>query len=102
MDRRLKTGAHFDGSDYEPHLDKLRLTGQIRRVWAAMVDGQWRTLRQIARATGDPESSISAQLRNLRKEKFGGFTVNKCRAGNQYSGWWEYQLESERQTEMNF
>ena len=42
-----------------------------------MVDGQERSLGQIAEATGDPESSVSAQLRHLRKPRMGGHTVKK-------------------------
>ena len=31
--------------------------------------GDWRTLRSIADCTGDPEASVSAQLRHLRKDR---------------------------------
>lgn len=85
-------GPHFDGSDYDPALDHARLTGQILRVFGAMQDGAWRTLDEIAALTGDPHASISAQLRHLRKEKFGAHTVNKRRRGEPSAGLWEYQL----------
>jgi predicted transcriptional regulator len=89
---RADTGAHFDGPDYVPDLDKARLTGQILRVYACMMDGQWRTLDEIAYVTGDPEASVSAQLRHLRKEKFGSHEVRKRRRGEGKRGLWEYQL----------
>jgi len=67
----------FDGSDYVRARDDVRLKGQLLRVWELMSDGKWRTLGEIARSTGDPESSISAQLRHLRKERFGAHTIEK-------------------------
>jgi hypothetical protein len=82
----------FDGSDYVPELDDRRLTGQILRIFDLMRDGEWRTLSDIESATGDPQSSISAQLRHLRKERFGGHTVNKRRQGDRSNGLFEYQL----------
>ena len=67
----------FDGSDYVRARDDVRLKGQLLRVWDCMSDGKWRTLGEIARLTGDPESSVSAQLRHLRKERFGAHTIEK-------------------------
>ena len=69
--------GRFDGSDYVATRDDVRLTGQLLRVWNAMQDGAWRTLDWIASTTGDPPASISAQLRHLRKERFGGHTVER-------------------------
>ena len=82
----------FNGPDYVPELDDVRLTGQILRVYELMKDARWRSLDDIARATGDPHASISAQLRHLRKERFGGHEVNKKRAGDEKSGLFIYQL----------
>lgn len=67
----------FNGDDYVASRDDVRLTGQLLRVWNVMCDGSWKTLPQIAEATGDPEASISAQLRHLRKPRFGGHTIEK-------------------------
>jgi hypothetical protein len=67
----------FDGADYNPTRDNARLTGQILRVWDCMCHGAWKTLRQISDETGDPESSVSAQLRHLRKPRFGAHTVER-------------------------
>ncbi len=82
----------FNGPDYIPELDDKRLTGQIKRIYTLMSDGSWRTLREIEIATLDPQASISAQLRHLRKERFGGHTVNKRRRGDESKGIYEYQL----------
>jgi len=84
--------ANFHGSNYNPALDKDRLTGQIRRIFDLMQDKHWRTLSEIEAITGDGQSSISAQLRNLRKPEFGMHTVNKKRRGNRKQGLFEYQL----------
>jgi hypothetical protein len=50
---------------------------------------QWFTLRQISSLINEPEASISAQLRHLRKERFGNHTVNRRHVGQ---GLYEYQL----------
>ena len=84
--------VRFDGTDYVPSLDDVRLTGQTQRVFNLMTDGRWRTLAEISLATGDPHASISAQLRHLRKERFGGHQVNKRSRGQREHGMFEYQL----------
>jgi hypothetical protein len=82
----------FNGSDYDRIHDDIRLTGQIRRVFSCMEDGTWRTLDEIARETRDPAASVSAQLRHLRKERFGSHTVEKRPRGDRANGLWEYRL----------
>lgn len=72
----------FNGSDYQPSRDDVRLTGQLLRIWGVVSDGVWRTLHDIASTTGDPEPSVSAQLRHLRKPRFGSHTVEKLHKGN--------------------
>ena len=67
----------FNGADYQPERDDVRLSGQVARVWNCMCDSRWRTLREIAAVTGDPEASISAQLRHLRKKRFGRHTIER-------------------------
>ena len=59
--------------------DCARLEGQTLRIYRLMIDGTWRTLEEIQRATGDPQASISAQLRHLRKGRFGAHIVDKQR-----------------------
>jgi len=73
----MQLDLRFDGADYDRSRDDVRLTGQILRVWECISDGKWRTLKDIAQATGDPEASVSAQLRHLRKPRFGGYTVER-------------------------
>ena len=82
----------FDGSDYVPALDDLRLVGQLRRIYDCMIDGQWRTLDEIARATGAPHASVSAQLRHLRKPKHGAHTIEKRSRGAREVGLYEYRM----------
>lgn len=86
----LPLKPRFNGSDYLPERDDGRLTGQMLRIVSCMADGQWRSLADIEAITGDPAASISAQLRHLRKERFGGHTVNKEYLGE---GLWVYQLK---------
>lgn len=82
----------FDGPDYVEAFDKQRLTGQIQRVYDLMIDGRWRTLDEISRATDDPHASVSAQLRHLRKPRFGSHTIDKRARGERSHGLWEYKL----------
>jgi hypothetical protein len=79
----------FDGADYQPERDHERLAGQLQAIYDLMKDGKHRTLHEIAAAVKAPESSVSAQLRHLRKERFGGHTVNRRHVGN---GLYDYQL----------
>lgn len=82
----------FNGSDYDRKMDDKRLTGQILRIFQLMKDGKWRTLAEIENQTADPQSSISAQLRHLRKERFGAHEINKRPRGQRENGLFEYQL----------
>lgn len=86
------SNAKFEGSNYNAEFDQKRLSGQIKRVFDLMKDGNYRTLSKIASATGDPESSISAQLRHLRKDRFGSHTLLKRSVGDRERGLYEYSL----------
>ncbi len=55
----------------------IRLNGQMLRVFEAMKDGRPYRLAEVAKKTGDPEASVSAQMRHLRKARFGGHTVER-------------------------
>ena len=85
-------GKHFNGPYYEPKYDQKRLTGQILRVFNCMKDGQWRTLDEIHSETNDPHASISAQLRHLRKYRFGEHTILLRSRGDRLNGLFEYKL----------
>ena len=69
--------AHFDGATFDAGRDSRRLTNQYHRVLAHLRDGCWHTLADIALATGDPEASVSARLRDLRKPRFGSHTIER-------------------------
>lgn len=70
----------FHGAGIESQKDIDRLANQMDRIYAYMRDGKWRTLQDIADATYSPHSSVSAQLRNLRKHENGGYLVERQRA----------------------
>jgi len=79
----------FDGTTFEPERDAVRLTRQWWDVWRVMSDGEWRTLRELAAATGHPEPSVSARLRDFRKARFGGHDVERDYLAD---GLWRYRL----------
>ena len=83
----------FNGPEYVPSRDRVRLTRQIRRITLVMADGRWRTLHEIETATGDPPASISAQLRHLRKDRFGASLVERRARAENSNGLYEYRLE---------
>lgn len=52
-----------------------KLTGDLRRVYAIMQDGKTHLVSDIAKILNLPECSVSAQIRHLRKQKYGGYNV---------------------------
>lgn len=72
-------GCAFAGYTYEPGRDYERLKTQLADVYRLMQDGNWRTLAMIRKLTGGhhSEAAISARLRDFRKPKFGGHTVDR-------------------------
>lgn len=78
-----------DGETYDRNRDYTRLNNQRARVYKKMVNHKWWRLYELSAATGDPEASISARIRDLAKPKFGGHVIEKRYAGN---GLWEYRL----------
>lgn len=83
---------HFNGADYDPQYDDPRLSTQHGRVKQVMLPGDWKTLFEISRLTGDPPASVSAQLRHLRKKRFGSYTVERRIRGEREDGLYEYRL----------
>lgn len=89
---------HFGGETFSEEQDGDRLRSQLQRVlrfmtWskATAADasrGWWWTLREIADELGYPEASISARLRDLRKQ---GYPVERRRVAGQ-RGLWEYRV----------
>lgn len=79
----------FNGSDYVPQRDDGRLTSQYDRIFTIMQDGEFRSLEEISQLTSDPQASISAQLRHMRKPRFGSHKVEKEYVEN---GLFKYRL----------
>jgi hypothetical protein len=77
--------------------DRTRLNEQQNRVFHACTtpDGAWNTLQEIQGVIfflyekRDPEASISARLRDLRKA---GLTVERRRRGDPRAGIHEYRV----------
>lgn len=80
------------GPCYDEVIDKKRIHKQMDVIRDYMLEewtaGRWMTLDGISSWTGIPEASVSAQLRHLRKPRFGGYVVEKRRRGQL----WEYQV----------
>lgn len=79
----------FGGETYDEDRDGERLRTQLRRVYGYMSDGDWHRLSEIADACRGSEAAVSARLRDLRKDRFGGHIVER-----QYlrDGLWVYRL----------
>jgi hypothetical protein len=63
----------------------------------------WLTLDELAKLTHYPPASISAQLRHMRKPRFGAYeVVKRCRRGDKamraegFGTVWEYSVVQER------
>lgn len=82
---------HFDGATYVPGLDRKRLTTQLQRVRHCLmgIDGWW-TLEQLQNACGGSTASISARIRDMRKDRFGKYTIDRRRVSG---GLFEYRLD---------
>lgn len=88
-----QTYLPFGGSTYDARRDGKRLGKQMRAVRDLMLeleDWEWVTLSDISNASGYPEASISARLRDLRKDAFGGYRVDRRRRAG--AGTWEYRV----------
>jgi hypothetical protein len=79
-----------DGATFESNIDAVRLNQQADDVWRAMHDGRKHTLADLSQTTGHPEASISARIRDFRKEKFGSHLVYSERVpgGNGLHCYW--------------
>lgn len=90
----------FSGSTYDRAIDGPRLSTQLEAVRDLMVDGVWRTLAQIQTAIGrGSEAAISARLRDLRKDKFGSYQVDRRRRGE--TGLWEYRVTKHKKKQLD-
>lgn len=82
------TAPAFGGVTYDHARDYYRLSSMLIRVQAVMTDGHWHTLPDLAQRVGGSEAAISARLRDLRKAKYGGHTVERRYV---HRGLWEYR-----------
>lgn len=85
--------VRFDGAVYSPAEDDARLSDQLHRIKTLMSDRQWRTLAEIEASTGAPAASVSAQLRHLRKPRFGSYVVDRRPRGDRSGGLFEYRVQ---------
>jgi len=81
--------GHRSGVTFDAKRDTVRLNQQALDVWELMRSGGWWTLHTLSRATGHPEASISARLRDFRKDRFGSHVVHREHVTN---GLWMYRL----------
>ena len=72
----------------------MNLHGQSQRslVYAALNGRKWLTLDELSFATGGRPASVSARVRDLRKEEFGGHTVARRQRISRTHGLYEYRL----------
>jgi hypothetical protein len=90
------------GSEAELRLGQARKQREVIRdvMLSAGQCATWLTLDELAKLTHYPPASISAQLRHLRKPRYGGFAVVKrCRAVDKamraegFGALWEYSVQ---------
>ena len=81
------------GPAYCDQIDGKRIHHQMDEIRDYMLNHGWKTLNEIATTLDFPEASVSAQLRHLRKPRFGGYLVEKRRRDEQ-GGLWEYLVMS--------
>jgi len=67
----------------------------------------WLTLDELAKLTHYPPASISAQLRHMRKPRFGAYeVVKRCRTGDKamraegFGTVWEYSVLQDRRARV--
>lgn len=65
----------FGGETYEPVRDYQRLRGQLLNVYTVMLDGKPHTLSELSEQCKGSEASVSARIRDLRKEAYGAHNV---------------------------
>ena len=85
----MQKELQFDGADYVKERDYDRLAKNHFKLKELMKDSLYRTLKEISDFTGIPEASVSAGLRDFRKEKFGSHILSKRYDGN---GLYSFQL----------
>jgi len=85
----VPAAIHFDGATYDPQQDRARLTGQLQRVFDLLSDGQWWTLESLATVSQATTQSVSARIRDLRKDRFGAYVIERERVSG---GLFQYRM----------
>jgi hypothetical protein len=85
------------GPAYCKGKDGNRIAKQIDAIRDYMLNTEWKALAEIEFALGYPQASISADLRHLRKERFGNYQVDKQR---RTEGTWEYRVRRPFQEQL--
>lgn len=80
-----------EGVDIVTRRDSPRLQNQMVAIKSILIRGGWHTLQELEKMTGFPQASISAQLRHLRKKRFGGHIIDRRHLGG---GLYEYRLRA--------
>jgi len=78
--------ADFKGATFDSVRDGDRLNAQCKRVFDVMIRGEWETLAGLSAKTGDPQASVSARIRDLRRF---GFHIDKEYVQR---GLWRYRM----------
>ena len=91
VERKTKIEIAFDGETYDEDFDYRRLKTSLEKIKHIMSHpkDQWWTLFELAKLTGSSEAGASARVRDLRKEKNGGHTIESARGRN---GLWKYRM----------
>lgn len=81
MPVKISTPSRFvsvvDETPYDPTKDRARLGGMRLRIFDAMLQENGLTPAELESHVHGQQTSISAQMRDLRKPHFGGHTVLK-------------------------
>lgn len=79
------------GKTFDPQKDGARLAKQFTAVRELMLDGKARTLFEISELVGAPVQSVSARVRDLRKNSGGSHIIERKRISD---GTWTYRMVS--------
>jgi hypothetical protein len=72
------------GKDTEPE-EAARYTEQMKQILRLMLDGAWRSKKEIRVALGfDEDVAVDSRLRDLRKSQYGALEVTCQKQGKVY------------------
>lgn len=92
MVEKSLSGIAFDGKTFSEELDGEKLRGDLARVKAVMMDGKVRTISEIADLANVSLNSVGSRIRDLKKEKFGGYPVQSRRVSKHIWHYWLPQV----------